>query len=188
MALSLTVKPFIAAPDLSWWQRINKVWWLQRIPMALLALPSAYGVGAFASEHLPWPFNWFAGAAFESAYIGAIALADQQSDVKDQVTTLLWFLVNLFAVVCSALSSVLFFAGGHYSDITPEAVTHGVPLAVLGFFYGLLLHRMASKAAQAVAEAGTEVECPNCHRMLVVKAGGNPAATLNGHKTHCKMP
>src|SRR5215211_2666250 len=120
MTIAFNYRPFITAPDMSWWQRINKVWWLQRIPMALLALPSAYGVGAFASEHLPFPFNVAAGCAFESAYIGAIALADQQSDVKDHGSTILWLLVNLFAVVCSALSSVLFFAGGHYADITPE--------------------------------------------------------------------
>src|SRR4051794_9217811 len=97
---AINYRPFINAPDLSWWQRINKLWWLQRIPMALLALPSSYGVGAFAAEHLPWPFNWFAGAAFESAYLGCIALADQQSDAKDTISTVLWFLVNLFAVFC----------------------------------------------------------------------------------------
>jgi hypothetical protein len=187
MALALNIKPMLDAPDLSWWQRINKVWWFQRIPMALLALPSSYGVGAFASEHLPWPFNWFAGAAFESAYLGCVALADQQSDAKDAWSSVLWLLVNLFAVVCSALSSTLFFAGGQYANITPEAITHGVPLAVLGFFYGLLLHRMASKAAQATAETSSEIECPKCHRLLIVKPGGNPRATLNGHKTHCKL-
>jgi hypothetical protein len=173
-------------PDLSFWQRLNKIWWLQRIPMMLLAIPSAYGVGAFAATSLPIVFAIVAGCAFEAAYIGAIALADQQHDMQDRWTTALWILVNLFAVLASALCNLLFFADGSYAAITAEVATHGIPMPVLAFFYGLLLHRMSVKQAQEQAEAGTQIECPNCHRMLTVKPGGNPMATLNGHKTHCK--
>src|SRR5690242_9373830 len=106
---------------------INWSYWLRRAPMLLLAVPSAYGVGAFASDKLWLPVAAIAGGAFECAYIGAIALADQQFD-DDQWTTVLWWAVNLFAVLASVLSNLLFFAGGSYAAITPEIATHAIPL------------------------------------------------------------
>ena len=144
---------------------INWPWWLRRIPMLLLAIPSAYGVGAFAANQLPVIFAALAGGAFECAYIGAIALADQQFE-DDTWTTALWWLVNLFAVVASVLSNLLFFAGGSYAAITPEIATHAVPLPVLGFFYGLLLHRTTTATARhqrKIDEAeAAKVKCRYC--------------------------
>ncbi len=160
-------RPFLTDMDLSWWKRVNTVWWVQRIPIALLTIPSSYGVGAFAKEKLEEPFNWIAGVAFEAAYIGAVALADQQKDVRDRWTMILWVIVNLVAVVCSALMNTLFFADGQYARITPEAITHGVPLAILNFCYALLLHSIVSnqqKREIQKVEQATELQARQIKR------------------------
>lgn len=145
-------RPF-ADPDtgLPWWRRIVWHWWLVRLPMFLLAAPAAYGVGAFADEKLPVEVAVLAGLAFEATYIGAIAAADQLSD-DDKGTGMLWWCVNVAAVVASVLSNLLFFSGGTYDRITWESATHAVPMPVLGFFYGLLVHRVASRAAQTAEQ------------------------------------
>lgn len=164
MAISLPLsRPFQASANGP--RRPNWSWLLRRAPMLALAIPSAYGVGAFASAKLWGPVAIVAGCAFEAAYIGAIALADQQFE-DDRATTALWWLVNLFAVVASVLSNLLFFSGGSYAGITPEIATHAIPLPVLGFFYGLLLHRTTTAAARverkrAEAEAA-QVNCRYC--------------------------
>jgi hypothetical protein len=137
-------RPLIAAANA--WSRINWRYWLVRFPMFLLAIPAAYGVGSFAAIRLPVYVAIFAGFAFECSYIGAIAAADQARDPDDTATTALWWLVNLFAVLASVASNLLFFSGT-YSQITLESATHAVPLPILGFFYGLLVHRVASKDA-----------------------------------------
>jgi hypothetical protein len=174
-------KPFMSAPDMSWARRVSWGWWLKRAPMLLLAAPSAYGVGAFAHEHLPIAVAVLAGCAFEAAYIGAVAMADQQHDDDDTTTTLLWWVVNLFAVIASVLSNLLFFSGGTYAAITPEVATHAIPLPVLGFAYGLLLHRTATKAARAAEEAAQyDVNrCPYCDQ------GFKSDAAKRGHMGRC---
>ena len=139
------------------WRQINWRWWLMRAPMFLLAIPAAYGVGSFAAERLPWYVAVFAGLAFEGAYIGAIAAADQAHDGRDWFVTVLWWLVNLFAVLASVACNLLFFSGD-YAHITAESATHAVPLPVLGFFYGLLLHRVATRAAARTLAAVEQSE------------------------------
>lgn len=156
-----------------WWQRVEWTWWLQRAPMAILAVPAAWGVGSFAAEKLPWFIAIFAGMGFEACYLGAIALADQQHDSKDKWSTALWWALNLMAVTASIVTNTLFFAGGHYADITFEAATHGAPLALLAFMYGLTLHRHSAKKA-------ARRHCEQCGRWF-----DGPDA-FNGHKRTCK--
>lgn len=155
-------KPIIAGE--TGWRAVNWSWWLKRVPMALLAIPSAYGVGAFvASADVPVAVAVVAGGAFEAAYLGAIAMADQQHRDEDHWTTILWWLVNIAAVLASVLSNLLFFSGGTYAGITPEVATHAIPLPVLGFCYGLLLHRTSAQAARAALdEAEAEAAKVNC--------------------------
>lgn len=148
-------------------KQINWQWWLKRVPMALLAIPAAYGVSRFAvMSGLPEWIAIVAGGAFETTYLGAIAMADQQTDDEDHWTTVLWWLVNLAAVSASILSNLLFFAGGHYAAITAEVATHAIPLPVLGFFYGLLLHRTSMRAASVAKESAeaeaAKVTCRYC--------------------------
>lgn len=152
MALLTMQRPFGAT-----WRTINWRWWLMRAPMFLLAVPAAYGVGSFAAEQLPPPVAVFAGLAFECAYIGAIAAADQADDGDDWMTTALWWLVNLFAVLASVACNLLFFSGD-YASITAESATHAVPLPILGFFYGLLLHRVATREARRAAAHADQAE------------------------------
>lgn len=185
MAMALDWKPLhtVQAPI---WKRINWAWLTRRVPMLLLAVPSAYGVGAFAADRLPWFFAMIAGGAFECAYIGAIALADQQFE-DDNWTTVLWWLVNAFAVLASVLSNLLFFAGGEYRSITPEIATHAIPLPVLGFFYGLLLHRIttatARKARKAAQDEADKVNCQYCGAVCK-----NKAAEYSHYRTCAKHP
>jgi len=136
-------KPFRtkAGEAFQFWKDINWIYWLQRAPMFLLSLPAAYGVSAFASAILPPPFSWLAGFGFESVYLGAVALADQMYE-SDEYTTFLWWLLNILAVCMSALINTLFASQNMFSDITPEALVHGIPLPVLSFGYSLLLHQV----------------------------------------------
>lgn len=160
---------------------INWVWWLQRLPMFLLAVPAAWGVGAFAAAKYPPIIAIVAGAGFEAAYMGAIAFADQQLD-QDDWSKALWWGLNLAAVACSALINVLFSAGGTFAAITAEDIVHGAPLAILNFLYALLLHRNATRAhadeRQRVADE--KFKCPKCNR------GFATVNRLNGHKRHCR--
>lgn len=160
---------------------VNWLWWLQRVPMFLLAVPAAYGVGAFAAEKYPEVIAIIAGAGFEAAYMGAIAFADQQLD-QDDWSKALWWMLNSAAVACSALINVLFAAGGTFAAITPEDVVHGAPLAILNFLYALLLHRNATKAGEAERKnaADEKFKCATCGR------GFASPNRLNGHKRHCK--
>jgi hypothetical protein len=187
MALALNMKPLRATgDDLSWHKRVNWSWWLRRVPMLLLAIPSAYGVGAFADEKLPLLAAIVAGGAFECAYIGAIALADQQFE-DDQWTTGLWWLVNGFAVIASVLSNLLFFSGGTYAGITPEIATHAIPLPVLGFFYGLLLHRITTAGAR-VARKQEELDAAKVLCQYCGQECKNKAAEYSHYRTCAKHP
>lgn len=153
-------KPFFSGIEinskLDYLKRINVSWWLARSPMVLLAAPSAYGVGSFANEHLPVFWSILAGAAFESAYIGAIALADQQLEddkvtivgYSVNITLLLWWASNLCAVIFSILSNLLFASGGTYATITRETATHAIPAPLLAFVYGLLVHNYTSRLSR----------------------------------------
>lgn len=160
---------------------INWLWWLQRVPMFLLAVPAAYGVGAFAYAKYPFLVAIIAGAGFEAAYMGAIAFADQQLE-QDTTSKVLWWALNVAAVACSALINVLYSAGGTFGAIEWEDVVHGAPLAILNFLYALLLHRNATRAMAVERKVAEENKftCARCGR------GFATPNRLNGHKRHCK--
>lgn len=167
--------------------RINWPWWLKRVPMALLAIPASYGVSAFvASAGVPLAIAIIAGGAFEAAYLGAIAMADQQHD-DDAWTTRLWWMVNSAAVLASVLSNLLFFSGGTYAGITAEVATHAIPLPILGFFYGLLLHRTSARAASKAREHArieeAKATCPHCGQEC-----RNQLAVYSHYRTCSKHP
>lgn len=160
---------------------INWLWWLQRVPMFLLAVPAAWGVGAFADEKYPVGIAVIAGAGFEAAYMGAIAFADQQLE-QDDWSKRLWWALNVAAVACSALINVLYSAGGTFGAIGPEDIVHGAPLAILNFLYAMLLHRNATRARanERKSQEENKFPCSKCGR------GFATANRLNGHKRHCK--
>lgn len=164
----------------SFFRAINWIWWIQRAPMFLLAVPASYGVGAFTYERYPLLVAIVAGAGFEAAYLGAIAFADQQLR-QDKASKALWWGLNIAAVACSALINVLYAAGGMFIQITAEDLVHGAPLAVINFLYALLLHRNATRAvAEDMQRAEEEKEkCEWCGR------GFGNRNRLNGHKRHC---
>lgn len=164
--------------------KTNALWLLVRLPSAALTLPAAYGVASFAADKLPFLVAAFAGFAFESAMIGAIAIADQQYSVRKKDRSLawyqqinssavLWWSLMLVAVLSSVLSNTLFFAGGKYANITPEILTHAVPLPVVNFMYNLVLHN-------AVTQKRQSFKCQSCDRVF------ESQDSVNGHKPHCK--
>lgn len=148
------------------YRKINWLWWLQRTPMFALAIPAAYGVAAFSNidDKLPTLIAGIAGLAFESTYIGTIALGDQMSD-DDRTGMVIWFLLNIFAVVASALFSTLYYAGGKYIDITPESITHGALLPIINFFYGFLLHWVSTQSNRKAKDDAeqTKEHCEYCN-------------------------
>lgn len=173
-------RPFLAAaPDLWWFERINWRWVLQRAPMLVLALMSSWGVGGFVyqSGRAPIPVAVLGGVAFDLAFLGVIALADQQLD-KDLASHVLYWVLNVGAAFVAGLCNTLYYAGGTYADITAEAVTHGAPFALFGLLFSLYYHHMTSKAIHA--ELRTAHKCLSCSR-------GFPSENaLNGHKRHCR--
>lgn len=183
-------KPFIEGETLqkfAFWKLINWTYWLQRAPMLLLSLPAAYGVSAFASVHLPPPFNWLAGAGFESVYLGAVALADQMYE-SDDYTTTLWWLLNILAVLMSALVNTLFFSGNTFDGITKEAMVHGIPLPVLSFGYSLLLHQVTNR--QLINAARTKKEAEDIEALTAFKCqycaqGFSKQSAVYGHYRSC---
>lgn len=162
-------RPFFAIEVPKWYffyRKINWLWWLQRIPMFLLAIPASFGVAGFSSsgDKLPIIIAYLAGFAFESTYIGTIALGDQMTD-DDTFGRILWLFLNIAAVFASALFSTLYFSNGKYALITAESVTHGVLLPVVNFLYGFLLHHTSArenKVAKDLAEQNKE-HCEYCN-------------------------
>jgi hypothetical protein len=175
----VTFRPFLTAPDLRWFQRMNWKWVLQRAPMVALAVLSSWGVGGFImqSNRVPLLVAIVGGAAFDLAFLGVIALADQQLQ-KTWRSTALYFVLNVGAALVAALFNTLFYAGGTYAGITPEAVTHGAPFAVFGLLFSLYYHEVMSQAIER--ELKTAYKCESCGK------GFASENALNGHRRICK--
>jgi hypothetical protein len=174
-----TFRPFKNGPDLSWFQRINWKWVLQRAPMIALAVLSSWGVGGFImqSGKAPLPVAIIGGGAFDLAFLGVIALADQQLQ-KTWRSTILYFVLNVGAALVAALFNTLYYAGGTYAGITAEAITHGAPFAVFGLLFSLYYHEVMSQAI--------ERELKTAHKCKVCGKGFGSENALNGHKQACK--
>jgi hypothetical protein len=142
MAATPFYRPFVRDDDgsLKWYQRLNGKWLLQRIPMVLLGLVSAYGVQEFmVLQGTPPPFNWLGGAAFDVGFLGVIALTDDRrtSSIWSQV----WFyVINVTMAAIAAIFNILAHSGGKFSDITPESITVGAPFALFGLAYAIYYH------------------------------------------------
>lgn len=166
--------------------KVSISWILIRLPVLPLTIPSAYGVYGFAREKLPENVAQLAGYAFELAYIGAIAVADQQYQIRQpksgngkqsfNTSAMLWWVLIAMSVISSVLANLLFFAGGKYVDITPEIFTHAVFLPVVNLMYNLVIHN-------AVTNKKHSAVCSGCGRVF---NGDNCQDQLNGHKPHCK--
>lgn len=181
------MKPSVGTGFINFLRAINLVYWLQRAPMALLSSPAAYGVSAFAAVHLPPPFSWFAGMAFESVYLGCVALADQMFE-QDKVTTWLWWGLNVIAVVTSALINVLYFSNNAFAGFTPEALVHGIPLPLLGFGYSLLLHKVTTKNIMREHTAQLEREKYEREnpRLCICGQRFPPGQAVRNHRRTCE--
>jgi hypothetical protein len=187
-AQSLTFRPF--RPGTVWYdlRRINWAWLLKRAPMVALAVLSSWGVRGFIlqSEKANDVVAWIGAGAFDLVFLGAIALADQSLSRKRSTHYLYWAL-NIGAAAVSALLNTLYYSGGHYSGITLESITHGVPFALFGLLYSLYYHGVMSEAIEVEAEeqerAAAVVECRYCG--IACK---NQAAEYSHFRTCLKHP
>lgn len=197
MALAQTFRPLMQTPDLSWFRRVNWSWLLKRAPMLILALVSSWGVGGFIyqSQSAPLPVAILGSSAFDLVFLGAIALADQQLE-QDAWSQVNYWALNIGAALLAALLNTLYYAGGHYKDITPEAITHGVPFAIFGLLYSLYYHTMMSRAIErdvedaeqaALQQMAQRYACPyGCGWVPTGRADERAMrAARDGHKGRC---
>lgn len=178
-----------------WWYLVAVPWRGLGLysPQALLALPAAYASSQFAAHHdvFPPPFNGMVGVAFEWVYLGTLAVAGAQRAELDpkarwyQRVNWWYIIVNLLAVMTSIVYVTLHAADKYelFGNPTNEmlwffAVTHGAPLALINFFYGLLIHAHLRTVAEQ--DALTAYPCPTCG------LGFKSPAALNGHRKGCK--
>lgn len=145
-------RPFLVGVDaegLNTFQRINFKWLLQRTPMLLFAIVSSYGVGHFLYlSGLPEPFYQLGGISFDIGFLGVIALADMQFQ-KTLANRIAYYVLNATMSGLAALFNVLAHAGGTYANITWEAITAGVPFAIMGLFFALYYESIMSSAIDA---------------------------------------
>lgn len=179
-----------AAKDLWIWERINWKWLLQRIPMLLFAIVSSYGVGHFLHlSGLPSPFYQLGGISFDIGFLGVIALADMQLK-KTTWNKIAYYVLNASMSGLAALFNVLSHANGKYTEITPEAITAGVPFALIGLAFALYYETVMSgyieqetkiQEKQAEDDKLTAFKCKYCGEG---KASQN---AVYGHYRSCAM-
>lgn len=172
------------------WKYINWKWLLQRIPMLLFAIVSSYGVGHFLElSGLPAPFYQLGGISFDIGFLGVIALADMQLK-KTVWNKIAYYLLNGSMSGLAALFNVLSHAAGKYNEITPEAITAGVPFAIIGLCFALYYETvMSSYIDQETAiqqdaadkEAQTKEKCKYCGQ------GFPKMSAMYGHYRSCAM-
>lgn len=186
-------RPFIVgkeAEGLNWFQKINFKWLLQRIPMLFFATVSSYGVGHFLFlSGLPEPFYQLGGVSFDVGFLGVIALADMQL-TKTVWNKVAYYVLNASMSGLAALFNVLSHAGGKYENITPEAITAGVPFAIIGLAFALYYETVMSgymdqeaavQMKQQVKDDATKEPCDYCGE------GKKNKAAVYGHYKSCAM-
>lgn len=186
-------RPFLVGVDaegLNALQRINFKWLLQRIPMLLFAIVSSYGVGHFLFlSGLPAPFYQLGGISFDIGFLGVIALADMQFQ-KTAANKFAYYALNITMSGLAALFNVLAHSGGTYAQITPEAITAGVPFAIIGLAFALFYESIMSSAIDAETkqlkdqeekDALTKEPCKYCG------SGFPKLAAVYGHYRSCQL-
>jgi hypothetical protein len=170
--------------------RINLKWFLQRTPMLLFAIVASYGVGSLLHlTGIPFPVDWIGAISFDVGFLGAIALADMQ------LKTSKWSIAGYYVLNCSmaglsALFNTLAHAGGKYANITPEAITVGIPFAIVGLAFAFYYHSVMMQALEAEADQAkkeekdlqqTQEPCKYC-------GVGKPSKqAVYGHYRSCEM-
>lgn len=181
MALSTTFRPLLtgrAAENKNILQRINFKWLLQRIPMFLYAIVSSYGVGKYLMLATPQAdkdsillpiIGIVGGLSFDIGFLGVIALADQQL-AKTRKSEILYWMLNITSAVLAALFNTLYHAGGTYNGITPEALTAGIPFAVMGLAFATYYHDVMKTAIDKELAEIARVEQEEKERADYIKA------------------
>jgi hypothetical protein len=179
----------VEAEGLWFWERINWKWVLQRIPMILFAIVSSYGVGHFLHlSGLPAPFYQLGGISFDIGFLGVIALADMQLQ-KTLWNRLAYYILNGSMSGLAALFNVLSHAGGKYENITPEAITAGVPFAIIGLAFALYYETVMSgyiEQETQIEEQQREDARATAYKCKYCGEGFSKQPAVYGHYKSCQ--
>jgi hypothetical protein len=130
---------------------------LSNAPLALIALPAAYGSAAFESRVYEWPWNIGIGIGVEAAYTGIIFFAVRKSKKAFLATALTAMCVG---VIYNTLHGAVAY------DLLKEpgllggwvlALVHGAPLSILAFTYGMLMHHSSDEPVAEMPKVELEI-------------------------------
>lgn len=180
----------VEAENLSWFEKINWKWFLQRIPMLLFAIVSSYGVGHLLYlSGLPAPFYQLGGISFDVGFLGVIALADMQL-TKTTWNRIVYFLLNGAMSGLAALFNVLSHANGKYENITPEAITAGAPFAIIGLLFAMYYESVMSgyiAKEEKLQEQQQEEDKKTAYKCKFCGTGKESMNAVYGHYRNCTM-
>lgn len=123
---------------------------LSNMPLALIALPAAYGSGAFESRVYEAPWNILIGVGVESAYTGIIFFAARKSKRAFMATALTAMIVGVVYNSLHAADIYGLLKGLDAAGFWILSLVHGAPLSVLAFSYGLLMHHSSDTVNEAI--------------------------------------
>lgn len=180
---------------------LNYSWVLQRLPVFVLSIESAYGVYAYLKlTDTPDVIAIIGSIAFDSVFIGMIALSDQiheieitshQGVTKRNIDYLFW-LINIGALLSAFLFGLLAHSNGSYALVTSEAITRAGVFPFMSLAYTIFFDRqvgLIKKEISADRQKRKELielyplECEYCKGRY--KAG--EGKRLNGHKAQCSV-
>lgn len=122
-------------------------------PLVLLAIPSSYGVGRFFNLIDPDIVSWMAGAAFESAYLGAITFRERRSQGKFITVIVMAVAASVTCNIMDAALELRLLREGHFDWVGwMLSAFLGVFLPLVNLAYAFLMHGKNPKEAEMEAE------------------------------------
>lgn len=184
MATSLlTLQRPIQSGSKHWLLRLNWRWILQRSPILALGIDGSHNVAKYVGLDGTSPVIQIVnGITFDLIFIGMIALVDQHRSAKASSNMLFW-IINVGAMLFAAIFGTLAYSHGMYSLITAESITRGAFPPLLGLLYNLFYHTVTGEVFAEDRKRLLEFpyECGACsERFKTVKA-------RNGHRAQCGM-
>lgn len=174
--------------------KVNIAWLLQRLPIFVLSIESAYNVwGYLRLTGTNVLISIIGSIGFDAIYIGLVALSDQIREIvldnsgklaKGHIDFLFWC-INVGAVAAAFLAGLLYHSGGSYSQVTAESFTRAILFPVLSLLYTLYFDRKAKRIKQQNETMLKQYPlfCEFCGRRY--KEGEEKK--LNGHKAQCTV-
>lgn len=190
-------RPIDLSTNLEWYKRFNWRWFFQRLPILALGIDNSYNVAKYVGlTNGGLLIQVIVGITFDIVFIGMIALADQFRTTKLQSVLLFWT-INLIAMLVAAVLGTLAYSSGLYAAITLESLTRGIAFPLLGLLYNLYYFVVTSEVARdrldqakLLIEREQEdrkallekpYECEYCHARF------DTYRKRNGHLARCQL-